>query len=357
MRAQQEAFVKAMTGRWARQHRAAAPGRREAMTRTISKRSANSLPSCRTSCRSSTSSARWSSAAAGSPSGASRCSWPRPTRLDLGRRAAARGEPVGGQPAAHQSRRAPAGPRSCSATRGRSADPGGRDHPPPRAGDPQRGGAGAGRAGHVAPGADAVPAGHDRGFRGRRDAAAAHAHGVELTGCQFLLETGASHRLYDQLDARALDIIVSAELGDGADWMEVHPLLRGVRRRRRARRGATAGRDVLRQLQAAAAGAVHAAPLHGAAHRRASGAPELALPYRFELGQLSRDPGAGRAGHGLDDPDAAGADAGAAIPGPGRSSSNCRSSRSRARLSLTARRGASAICRPRSAGVFGRSSK
>lgn len=49
---------------------------------------------------------------------------------------------------------------------------------------------------------------------------------AELKGCQFLLETGASHHLYDQLDARALDVIVAAELGAEADWVEVHPLLR-----------------------------------------------------------------------------------------------------------------------------------
>src|SRR6056297_342438 len=47
----------------------------------------------------------------------------------------------------------------------------------------------------------------------------------ELKGYQFLLETGASHHLYDQLDARSLDIIVAAELGDAADWTEVHPVL------------------------------------------------------------------------------------------------------------------------------------
>lgn len=47
----------------------------------------------------------------------------------------------------------------------------------------------------------------------------------ELAGCQFLLETGASHRLQDQLDARALDVIVAAEMGAEADWMEVHPIL------------------------------------------------------------------------------------------------------------------------------------
>lgn len=48
----------------------------------------------------------------------------------------------------------------------------------------------------------------------------------ELKTCQFLLETGASHYLYDQLDARALDVIVAAELGAESDWVEVHPLMR-----------------------------------------------------------------------------------------------------------------------------------
>ncbi|WP_323784948.1 LysR family transcriptional regulator [Thalassovita sp.] len=47
----------------------------------------------------------------------------------------------------------------------------------------------------------------------------------EMKGCQFLLETGASHSLYDQLDARALDVIVAADMGGEAEWMEVHPLL------------------------------------------------------------------------------------------------------------------------------------
>lgn len=51
---------------------------------------------------------------------------------------------------------------------------------------------------------------------------------VDLKGCRFLLETGASHRLLDQLDARALDIVVAADLGsESADdgWREVHPVL------------------------------------------------------------------------------------------------------------------------------------
>ena len=38
-----------------------------------------------------------------------------------------------------------------------------------------------------------------------------------LKGCRFLLETGASHRLMDQLEARALDIVIAADsAGDPA---------------------------------------------------------------------------------------------------------------------------------------------
>lgn len=51
---------------------------------------------------------------------------------------------------------------------------------------------------------------------------------VDLKGCRFLLETGASHRLLDQLEARALDMVVAADLGSempDSGWREVHPLL------------------------------------------------------------------------------------------------------------------------------------
>ncbi len=47
----------------------------------------------------------------------------------------------------------------------------------------------------------------------------------EFSATQFLLETGASHRLYDQLDSRALDVIVAADMGVAEDWMELYPLL------------------------------------------------------------------------------------------------------------------------------------
>lgn len=48
---------------------------------------------------------------------------------------------------------------------------------------------------------------------------------ADLRGCRFLLETGASHRLLDLLEARALDMVVTAEDGSADDWRERHPLL------------------------------------------------------------------------------------------------------------------------------------
>lgn len=47
----------------------------------------------------------------------------------------------------------------------------------------------------------------------------------EWNNTQFLLETGASHRLMDQLDARALDVIITADMGAAPEWAEVHPLM------------------------------------------------------------------------------------------------------------------------------------
>ncbi len=48
---------------------------------------------------------------------------------------------------------------------------------------------------------------------------------AELKNCQFLLETGASHQLFDLLDSRALDVIVAADMGHNMSGLEVHPLL------------------------------------------------------------------------------------------------------------------------------------
>lgn len=49
--------------------------------------------------------------------------------------------------------------------------------------------------------------------------------GAELTACRFLLETGPSHRLGAQLEARALDLVVAAEGGPRPEGLQVAPLL------------------------------------------------------------------------------------------------------------------------------------
>lgn len=48
---------------------------------------------------------------------------------------------------------------------------------------------------------------------------------AELGRSQFLLETGASHRLYGQLESRTLDMIVAADTGAAGNDCELHPLL------------------------------------------------------------------------------------------------------------------------------------
>ncbi len=49
--------------------------------------------------------------------------------------------------------------------------------------------------------------------------------GRQWPGCQFLLETGPSHRLHEGLDARTLDLIVAADLGLATETLEVHTIL------------------------------------------------------------------------------------------------------------------------------------
>ncbi len=105
----------------------------------------------------------------------------------------------------------------------------------------------------------------------------------ELKGCQFLLETGASHYLYDLLDSRALDVIVAAELGAEDDWVEVHPLLREGFVVAAPRGVIDPGRDRLRQLKRL--------PLIQYTQRHYMGRlltshlarQNISLPHRFEL--------------------------------------------------------------------------
>ncbi len=105
----------------------------------------------------------------------------------------------------------------------------------------------------------------------------------EMKACQFLLETGASHHLYDQLDARSLDVIVAAELGGEADWVEVHPLLREGFAVAAPRGAIDQGGDVLGQLKRL--------PLIQYTQRQYMGRligahlarQNISLPHRFEL--------------------------------------------------------------------------
>ena len=72
---------------------------------------------------------------------------------------------------------------------------------------------------------------------------------ASMKGCQFLLETGASHHLHDQLDVRALDVIVAADMGAEADWMDLHPLLSEGFVVATAKGALSPDRDVLAQLK------------------------------------------------------------------------------------------------------------
>lgn len=105
----------------------------------------------------------------------------------------------------------------------------------------------------------------------------------ELKGCQFLLETGPSHRLLDQLDIRALDMVVSAETGPAAAWMEVHPLLSEPFVVAAPRGAVDPGGDVLAQLRALPLivySTRHAMGRQIAAHLARE---EMRLAHRFEL--------------------------------------------------------------------------
>jgi len=72
----------------------------------------------------------------------------------------------------------------------------------------------------------------------------------ELQACRFSLETGPSHRLLDALDAGALDVIVAADMGAAADWMEIHPLMQEPFVAAVPKGRIDQGGDVLEQLKA-----------------------------------------------------------------------------------------------------------
>jgi DNA-binding transcriptional LysR family regulator len=106
--------------------------------------------------------------------------------------------------------------------------------------------------------------------------------GAQMRNCQFLLETGASHRLYDALEARAVDVVIASEVGDMAEGMEVHPLMEEPFVAA-VPRGTALGDDSLRRLRRMPfirytsrhyMGRLIAAHLAG---------QNVTLPHRFEL--------------------------------------------------------------------------
>ena len=46
-----------------------------------------------------------------------------------------------------------------------------------------------------------------------------------MKNCQFLLQSGQSYALSEELHARTLDMVICADLERAPDWMEVHPVL------------------------------------------------------------------------------------------------------------------------------------
>ena len=103
-----------------------------------------------------------------------------------------------------------------------------------------------------------------------------------MKGCQFLLETGASHRLFDQLDTRALDVVVAADMGAAAEWMEVHPLLTEPFVAA-VPKGAIGAGDLLPQLQALPLILYTARHLMGRQIAAHLAHQNLRLAHRFEL--------------------------------------------------------------------------
>ena len=100
-----------------------------------------------------------------------------------------------------------------------------------------------------------------------------------LARTRFLLETGPSHRLNDLLDARALDVIVAADIGAPASWMEVHPLIEEPFLAA-VPRGAGGGLDALRALPLIQYSSRHRMGRVIAEHLARQ---ELVLAHRFEL--------------------------------------------------------------------------
>ncbi len=105
----------------------------------------------------------------------------------------------------------------------------------------------------------------------------------EMPRAQFLLETGASHRLLDQVDARALDMAIVAEPADLAPGYFTEPLLTDpyiVVAPRRLIRNPDKMTDVLRQTPLIQYTSRHVMGRQISAHLARQ---NLAVSHRFEL--------------------------------------------------------------------------
>ncbi|MEX5726857.1 DNA-binding transcriptional LysR family regulator [Rhodovulum iodosum] len=105
----------------------------------------------------------------------------------------------------------------------------------------------------------------------------------DLRQCQFQLVTGPSHRLFDLLDTRALDMVVAADMGATADWMEVHPLLSEPFVAAVPRGAVDPGGDVLAQLKTLPLIQYTLRHLMGRQIAEHLARQNLTLAHRFEL--------------------------------------------------------------------------
>ena len=106
---------------------------------------------------------------------------------------------------------------------------------------------------------------------------------AELSRCHFVLETGASYHLAAMLEARALDVIVAADLDLSAEWMEVHPLLSDPFMVAAPKGAISVGGDVLAQLLELPFIRYSGRQMMGRQIESHLGKLGLSIPERFEL--------------------------------------------------------------------------
>lgn len=106
---------------------------------------------------------------------------------------------------------------------------------------------------------------------------------AELSRCHFVLETGASYHLAAMLEARALDVIVAADLDLSVEWMEVHPLLSDPFMVAAPKGAISPGGDVLAQLLELPFIRYSGRQMMGRQIEAHLGKLGLSIPERFEL--------------------------------------------------------------------------